>query len=389
MAPVREMADNGNNPVETPEVQLELPSQTGREILRAAKQRRIEQDIKSSKSKLSKDVNTVTKMLVAYQTDFPDDDITCELQLGEAADIIRVIERANLRWITVENELDDLKSYICESVTMSDTDTLKELDTVDAEMTKYEAKLVNVKKEKRDILTRCKDILTRSKNSNTSQNQSFDGKASLLEVDATLINGCHRSSETPSKLAKNPEEKSIRIKNIRNLLKLPWYITDEHIQTFENDSEPGTTDIISRLISEQEDDSDDEYPYETDSDTDPESDYDSDLDESSHEQYYDSDEESDYDSDLNVETHINPDIALSEDDSDLENYQWGIWMHEMGKVNVEIRSYAKSTDNIYGILKNNVETDITNKNSSDYQQIIKIVLTHHQKEVQREYIIPE
>ena len=76
MAPVREMADNGNNPVLTPEVQPELPSQTGREILRAAKQRRIEQDI-------SKNVNTVTKRLVAYQTDFPSDDITCELQLGE------------------------------------------------------------------------------------------------------------------------------------------------------------------------------------------------------------------------------------------------------------------------------------------------------------------
>ena len=70
MAPVREMADNGNNPVATPEVQLELPSQTGREISRAAKQRRIELDIKASKSKLSKDVNTVTKMLMAYQTDF-------------------------------------------------------------------------------------------------------------------------------------------------------------------------------------------------------------------------------------------------------------------------------------------------------------------------------
>ena len=35
MAPVREMADNGNNPVLTPEVQPELPSQTGSEISRA------------------------------------------------------------------------------------------------------------------------------------------------------------------------------------------------------------------------------------------------------------------------------------------------------------------------------------------------------------------
>ena len=178
----------------------------------------------------------------------------------------------------------------------------------------------------------------------------------LLEVDATLINGCNRSSETPSKQVKNPE----RINKIRKILKLPWNIPDElliyALKKF--DSEHGTTDIISLLISKQEDDSDDEYDY-----TDPESYY-LDLDESSHEQYYDSDEESDYDSDLNVETHINPDIALSEDDSDLENYQWGIWMHEMGKVNVEIRSYAKGTGNIIGILKNNVETDINSSDSS-------------------------
>ena len=107
----------------------------------------------------------------------------------------------------MENGLDDLKSCICESMVMSDVDTLKELDIVDAEMKKYEAKLVNVKKEKRDILTRCKDILARSKNSNTSQNQSIDGKDSIIEVDETIINGCDRSSETPSKLVKNPKEK--------------------------------------------------------------------------------------------------------------------------------------------------------------------------------------
>ena len=77
--------------------------------------------------------------------------------------------------------------------------------------------------------------------------QPLDGKASLLEVDATLLNGCHRPSETPSKLAdKNPEEKSIRIKNIRNLLNLPWYIADEDIQTLEDSTGPRDMDIIGR-----------------------------------------------------------------------------------------------------------------------------------------------
>ena len=194
-------------------------TETGKEILRASRQRRITKELIASKSKLSKDVNTVKKILDQYQADFPNDDLSSEVQLEDAAEVVRVYNRASSRFTTVENGLDDLKSCIFKSMVMSDVDTLKELDIVDAEMTKYEAKLVNVKKEKRDILTRCKDILARSKNSNTSQNQSFDGKASLLEVDATLINGCHKSSETPSKLVKNPKEKnSVRIKTIRNLL---------------------------------------------------------------------------------------------------------------------------------------------------------------------------
>ena len=88
MAPLLEMTDNGNNQVTTPEVPLVQLTEAGKEISRASKQRRIEQDLKSSKSKLSKDVNTVAKMLDAYQTDFPNDDLTSEVQLEEAADVI-------------------------------------------------------------------------------------------------------------------------------------------------------------------------------------------------------------------------------------------------------------------------------------------------------------
>ena len=95
MAPLLEMTDNGNNPVTTPEVPLVQLIETGKEISRARKQRRIEKELKSRKSKLSKDVNTVTKMLDAYHADFPEDDINCEVQLGEAAGILRVMERTS------------------------------------------------------------------------------------------------------------------------------------------------------------------------------------------------------------------------------------------------------------------------------------------------------
>ena len=124
------------------------------------------------------------------------------------------------------------------------------------------------------------------------QNQSFDEKASLLEVDETLIIVCDRSSETPSEKVKDPE----RIKKIRKILKLgniPDKILIYALKNF--DSEHGTTDIISLLISDEYEEDEvvrdflnilnDAYhkyddiledDYDEYDDTDPES-YDSDL----------------------------------------------------------------------------------------------------------------
>ena len=72
----------------------------------------------------------------------------------------------------------------------------------------------------------------------------INSNASLLEVGATLpksidVTGCYRSSEIPPKLAdKNPEEKSVKIHNIKNTLNLPRdpeYDSDEDIQSLEDD----------------------------------------------------------------------------------------------------------------------------------------------------------
>ena len=109
MAPVTEMADYGNNPVLASEAQPEQPSPAGREISRAARQKRMELNARDCKSKLSKDVNTVTRMLNVYHEDFPEEDINCEIQLGEAIAILRVIERAGSRWEAVEKALFYLK----------------------------------------------------------------------------------------------------------------------------------------------------------------------------------------------------------------------------------------------------------------------------------------
>ena len=134
MAPPLEMTDNGNTPV-APLVQL---TEAGKEISRASRQKRITKQLIESKSKLSKDVNNVKNRLEQYQADFPTDDLSNEVQLEDAAEIIWVYNRAGSRFITVENGLDDLKSCICESMVMTDDDTLKELDTVDTELIMYE-----------------------------------------------------------------------------------------------------------------------------------------------------------------------------------------------------------------------------------------------------------
>ena len=247
MAPVTEMADYGNNPVLAPEAQPEQPSQAGKEISRAARQKRIELNARDCKSKLSKDINTVTKMLDAYHEDFPEDDINCEIQLGEATAILRVIERAGSRWIAVEKELDDLKSCICESLTLTDIES--QIEKADAEMVKYEANLVNMKKEKRDILKRCTEILARSKkaanrantitnnqtnNSNTSNNtfktQIFKPQPELkpifLAKDCVLLefNTFGKNFVSYMNSSQSPLPEGSVDQNIRVNLDPSWYV---------------------------------------------------------------------------------------------------------------------------------------------------------------------
>ena len=76
-------------------------------------------------------------------------------QLEDAAEIIRVCNRADSRFITLENGMDDLKSCICESIVMTDDDTQKELDNVDTELIKYENKLADVRNQNHHKQSKC------------------------------------------------------------------------------------------------------------------------------------------------------------------------------------------------------------------------------------------
>ena len=142
MSPPLEMTDNGNTPL----VQL---TEGGKETARASKQRRIAKQLIESKSRLTRDINNVKHKLEQYEAEFSSDDHPSEVQLEDASEIIRVYNRADSRFIHLENGMDDLKSCICESIVMTDDDTQKELDNVDTELIKYENKLAELRKEKK------------------------------------------------------------------------------------------------------------------------------------------------------------------------------------------------------------------------------------------------
>ena len=156
MAPVTE-----EEVVQVEEIQPEHPSTTGEEISRAAKQKRLENLAKSYKQKLTSDINTVTKMLNEYQKDYPEDNLSRTIQLTEAKDIIAVFDRVGDRWKTVETVLDDLKTCIFSSLTLTDMDG--QIERVEAATVEYAGKFRKLKKDKRETLDRCNQFIEKVK----------------------------------------------------------------------------------------------------------------------------------------------------------------------------------------------------------------------------------
>ena len=150
MAPVGE--SNQNQVEETQGAQQEHASATGEEISRAAKQKRLENLAKSSKQKLTSDINTVTKLLNEYHKNYPEDNLSCDVQLEEATDIIKVFNRVGDRWNTVETILDDIKTCIFSSLTLPDIDD--RIGRVEAATVEYADKVIKLKNDKRETRKR-------------------------------------------------------------------------------------------------------------------------------------------------------------------------------------------------------------------------------------------
>ena len=117
-------------------------------------------------------------MLINYQAEFPEDDLNCEIQLGEANGIIKVIERAGDRWEAVEKTLDDLKSCIFQSLTLTDIDA--QIEKVDAAMIEYDV-LNSLQKLKKQMTGQTSSLIikltptlptTHSKHQSSSHNQN-------------------------------------------------------------------------------------------------------------------------------------------------------------------------------------------------------------------------
>ena len=177
MAPVGE--SNQSQVEETQGAQQEYASATGEEISRQAKQKRLENLAKSYKQRLTSDINTVTKMLNEYQKDYPEDNLSRKLQLQEATDIIKVFDRVGDRWNTVETTLDDIKTCIFSSLTLTDID--ERVERVEAALVEYADKFRKLKKDKRETLDRCNEFIEKVKKSNDRANIIINNRTTLLQ----------------------------------------------------------------------------------------------------------------------------------------------------------------------------------------------------------------
>ena len=164
MAPVGE--SNQSQVEETQGAQPEHASEAGEEISRQATQKRLENRAKSFKQRLTSDINTVNKMLIEYQKDYPTDNISCTTQITEAKDIIVVFDRVGNRWKTVESILDDIKVCIFSSITLQETEIDEKVERVEAALTEYADKYTKLKKDKRETLNRVYDYIEKVKGSN-------------------------------------------------------------------------------------------------------------------------------------------------------------------------------------------------------------------------------
>ena len=94
------------------------------EVSRKANQQQLERQAKGVKGRFTSELNTVKKLMITYEDDYPTDstqfDSSRVRQLQDAEDIVTVLKRLTDRWENIVTLQDDIKTCICTSTVLEE-----------------------------------------------------------------------------------------------------------------------------------------------------------------------------------------------------------------------------------------------------------------------------
>ena len=181
MAPVGE--SSSSQVEETQSAQPEHASEAEEENLRQGEQKRLENQAKAFKQRLTNDIKTANKMLDEYKIDYPTDFLArlhnkasenrCATQLQDAKNIIIVFDKVTDRWKNVESLQDDIKVCIFSSVTLQEKEMDEKIEKVEASLEDYANRYTKFKKNQRETLNRVYDYIEKMKRSNSRRKSLY------------------------------------------------------------------------------------------------------------------------------------------------------------------------------------------------------------------------
>ena len=137
------------------------------EVSRKANQQQLERQAKGVKGRFTSELNTVKKLMITYADDYPTDstqfDSSRVRQLQDAEDIVTVLKRLTDRWENIVTLQDDIKTCICTSTVLEDTQIDKEVEKAEASLEDYTGKHSTFKKEYAEIKDRVNGYIDKMK----------------------------------------------------------------------------------------------------------------------------------------------------------------------------------------------------------------------------------
>ena len=164
MAPV----EVGNSQIDCTESagQRQSPD-TDVEVSRKNNQQQLERQAKGVKGRFTTELNTVKKLMITNEDDYPTDstqfDSSCVRQLQDAEDIVTVLKRLTDRWENIVTLQEDIRTCICTSTVLDETQVDKEIAKAQASLESYEVTNATFKKEFAKTKDRVNDYIATMK----------------------------------------------------------------------------------------------------------------------------------------------------------------------------------------------------------------------------------